>query len=359
MVPEEVRKALLQPDICHRESEFAEILTRVRKELTTVFGGSSEHAMIVLGGSGTASLESVVSSAIRTKTLLVLSNGYYGEKMETLAKIHKVATRTLKLGWGERFNEGDVEQILRSDESISHVAIVHHETSVGILNDLGTFGKLASEYGKTFIVDAVSSVGVEDLNVTRDRIQFCVGTPNKCIESIPGLSFVCADEQELERLSKFPARTAYLDLYSNYLFEEGSGERSGTPFTPPVQAFYALDAALKILLKEGIANRRRRYASLAKKIRNGLEDLGFRFLLPTEHMSNSLTSVIMPKNISYDLLHGKLKKKGFVVYAGQGKLQGKILRIANMGALTGTDIDRFLISLTEVLRELDQKPRYR
>jgi 2-aminoethylphosphonate-pyruvate transaminase len=115
---------------------------------------------------------------------------------------------------------------------------------------------------------------------------------------------------------------------------------------------------LKILLKEGVANRRRSYASLARNIREGLEDLGFRFFLPTEYMSNSLTSVIMPKNISYDALHGKLKRKGFIVYAGQGKLQGKILRVANMGALTTMDIDRFLVSLRGILRELNCKPSY-
>lgn len=358
VVSREVRKALLQPDICHRETEFTEILTRVRRELTTVFGGSREHTTVVLGGSGTASLESVISSAVRTGTLLVLSNGYYGESIEALARIHNIDTRILKLEWGERFSEGDVERILRSNQRIGYVAMVHNETSVGILNDLGKVGTLASDYGKVFIVDAVSSVGVEDLNIVRDQIQFSVGTPNKCIESIPGLSFVCAERPELEKLRDLPPKTSYLDLYNHYAFEEGLGERSGTPFTPPVQTFYALDAALKILLKEGVANRCRRYALLAKKIRNGLQDLGFKFFVPTERMSNSLTSVIMPSNINYDVLHDKLKRKGFVVYAGQGKLEGKILRVANMGALTTMDIDRFLVSFKEVLRELNCKPSY-
>jgi 2-aminoethylphosphonate-pyruvate transaminase len=231
VVPRKVRKALLQPDICHRETEFTEILTRVRRELTTVFGGSNEYTTVVFGGSGTASIESVISSAVRTGALLVLSNGYYGEKIEAIARIHNADTRVLKLEWGERFSEGDVEQILRSDQKIAYIAMVHHETSVGILNDPGKIGKLASEYGKIFIVDAISSIGTEDLNVVRDQIQYSIGTPNKCIESVPGLSFVCAERSELDKLRDLPSKTSYLDLYNHYAFEEGSGERSGTPFT--------------------------------------------------------------------------------------------------------------------------------
>jgi 2-aminoethylphosphonate-pyruvate transaminase len=356
VVSDQVRKALLQPDICHREPEFTDMLARVRRKLTTVFKGGNQHTTIVFGGSGTASLEAVISSVVRRGSLLVLSNGYYGEKMETIAKIHNTEVRVLKHNWGQRIEGNEVERILRDDPKIEYVAMVHNETSVGILNDVSSIGKLVSHYRKVFIVDAISSVGAEDLDVARDEIQFCVGSPNKCIESVPGLSFVCADKRELERLRSFPPKTSYLDLYNQYVYEEGLGERSGTPFTPPVQAFYALDIALDLLLEEGIVNRRKRYASAAKKIREGLKDLWFRFFLPPKSMCNSLTSLIMPRNITYETLHDRLKKNGFVVYAGQGKLEGKILRVANMGALSEEDIHRFLSSLEAILEQLNRLP---
>jgi len=358
MISDEVRKALLQPDICHREIEFTELLARIRKKLTTVFKGDHQHTTVVFGGSGTASLESVISSVVRTGRLLVLSNGYYGEKIETIANIHNIDVHVLKHEWGQRIEEDELDRILRDDPKIKYVAMVHNETSLGILNDVSCVGKLVSENKKVFIVDAISSVGAEELDVARDAIQFCIGSPNKCIESIPGLSFVCAEKGELEKLRSFPPKTSYLNLYDQYAHEEGLGERSGTPFTPPVQAFYALDIALDLLLEEGIANRRKRYASAAEKIREGLKGLGFRFFLPPKSMCNSLTSVIMPRNITYKTLHDRLRKKGFVVYAGQGRLEGKILRVANMGVLSEEDIARFLSSLEAILKQLNKIPIY-
>jgi 2-aminoethylphosphonate-pyruvate transaminase len=358
VVSEKVRKALLQPDICHREPEFTKLLTRTRKKLTTIFKGSPQHTTIILGGSGTAALESVLSSIPRTGTLFILSNGYYGEKLETIANIHNINTKVLKHEWGQEIDKNKVQQILTADPKIEYVAMVHNETSVGILNDVTTIGKLVSKHRKIFIVDAISSIGAEHLNVKKDHIHFCIGTPNKCVESIPGLSFVCADKKQLEKLRNQPPKTSYLDLYNHYAHEEGLGERPGTPFTPPVQAFYALGTALNLLLKEGLENRHKRYAKAAKKIRKRLKTLGFRLLLPPELMSNTITSIIMPKNITYRELHDRLKKKGIVVYAGQGKLREKTLRIANMGALSEKDINRFLNSLEEIVKQLNKHPSY-
>ncbi len=358
MVSDEVRRALLQADLCHREIEFAEILTRVRERLTKVFNGNSLYTTVVFGGSGTASLEAVISSAVKGKKLLVLSNGYYGEKIAKIAHIHGINVRILKHKWGEKISESKVENVLKSDSKLKFVAMVHNETSTGMLNSTTQIGDIVSKFGGQLIVDAISSVGVEDLDVVRDNIHFCIGSPNKCIESVPGLSFVCANREKLEELARSTAATSYLDLYDHYVYEEGQGERSGTPFTPPVQVFYALDAALEILLREGVENRRKKYALRAKIIRDGLKELGFRLFLPPELMCNSITSVFTPNNISYKIMHDRLKEKGFVIYAGQGNLQEKMFRVGNMGALTEGDLTRFLSSLKTVLNELNTNPTY-
>jgi len=358
MVSDRVRNALLQPDLCHREVEFTEILSRVREKLTKVFKGNDQFTTVIFGASGTGSLEAVVSSVIRKKRLLVLSNGYYGEKIARIARVHKIDVRVLRYDWGKRIEKSEVETILRSDPKVGFVALVHNETSTGMLNQITPIGELVSKYRKQFIVDAISSIGVEDLDVARDRIHFCVGSPNKCIQSIPGLSFVCASRQKLEELKEIPSATSYLDLYNQYVYEEGSGERLGTPFTPPVHGFFALDVALDELLEEGIENRRQRYASMAKFIRDGLEKFGFKLFLPPESRCNSITSVITPKNISYKTLHDALKKRGFVIYAGQGNLEEKMFRVGNMGALTIDDLKRFLDSLRSIFEELNQYPSY-
>lgn len=358
MVSNAVRRALLQADLCHREIEFAEILNRVRERLTRVFKGNSQYTTIIFGASGTASLEAVISSAKRRKNLLVLSNGYYGEKIARIARIHKINVRILRHKWGERIDESKVQDALKSDSKLKFVAMVHNETSTGMLNPVSQIGELVSKCGRQLLVDAISSVGVEDLDVVRDNIHFCVGSPNKCIESVPGLSFVCANREKLEELANLTPATSSLDLYNHYVYEEGLGERLGTPFTPPVQAIYALDAALEILLKEGVENRRKRYAFRAKIIRDGLEKLGFRLFLPPELRCNSITSVFTPKNISYKTLHDELKKKGFVIYAGQGNLEEKMFRVGNMGALTVSDLKRFLNSLKSIFEELNKYPSY-
>jgi len=349
IVPERVRNALLKPDLCHRESEFSELLSNVRRKLAQAFRCSGKYTTLLLCGSGTASLEATIASVVRDGKFLVLANGYYAEKMVKIARVHGINTEVMDFGWVGRIVPRDVERKLKSDPAIRFVGIVHTETSTAMLNDVKEIGELARKYDKILINDAIASIGVEDLDVDRDGIDFCIGSANKCIEGIPGCSFVCADKERLEDLKGLLPRTSYLDLYQHYIYEEGLGERPGTPFTPPVQVIYALDEALNLLLEESVEKRRQRYADLARTIRDGLEELGFGLFLPREAMCNSITSVLTPRNISYQTMHDKLKEEGFIIYAGMGSLESKFFRIGNMGALTLEDIKKFLHSMKLIL----------
>lgn len=341
-IPERVRNALLKPDLCHREPEFAELLSNVRRKLNQAFRCRNKHTTLLLSGSGTASVEATIASVIRDGKFLVLSNGYYAEKMAKIALLYGIKTDLMNFGWGKEIVSGEVEKKLKSDSATRFIGIVHTETSTAMLNDVHTIGELATQYGKTLIVDAMASIGVEDLDMERDGMHFCMGSANKCIEGIPGCSFVCSDKSKLDELKSLAPRTSYLDLYQHYKYEEGSGERSGTPFTPPVHVIYALDEALNYLLEESIEKRRERYANLAKTVRDGLEELGFKLFIPRETMCNSITSVLTPSNISYQMLHDKLKEQGFIIYAGMGALESKFFRVGNMGALTPDDMKEFL-----------------
>ena len=199
------------------------------------------------------------------------------------------------------------------------------------------------------MVDAISSVGGEILDVEADRVDWCVGSANKCIEGLPGLSFVCAPRARLDALEAIAPRTFYLNLYNQYV----STDRFQTPpFTPAVQTFYAFDVALDLMLAEGIEARHGRYSALAAQLRKGLADLNFRFLLPPESRSCTLTAVYLPEGVSYSDLHDKLKSKGFVIYAAQDSLKQRVFRIANMGQITAGDIAAFLDALRQVLVDL-------
>jgi 2-aminoethylphosphonate-pyruvate transaminase len=354
MISERVRKSLMQPDICHREDEFFRIQRRVREKLVKVCGGDNRFSSVVITGSGTASLEAVTSllSNLDGK-ILVINNGTYGERIKKIADIYGAKTREIKFDLDKPISVGEIESVLKEDPSIEAIAVVHHETTTGMLNPLDEISKLAKRYGKILFVDAISSVGAEKLSVKEQDIDFCVGDPNKCIQSIPGVSFVCFKKSTLEKFRKKPRKLFYLDLITLYDFQE----KDDTPFTPAVHAFYALDAALDELLKEGVDNRRARYRARAEELREGLISMGFESYIPLEYYSSTLASFKLPADITYEELHDELKKRGFIIYAPQAILGSRVFRVANMGELTRRHIKSFISNLGPTLKKLrSRKP---
>ncbi len=353
LVDQRVRDALTGPDLCHREPEFAELMTTVRDKLRIACLGDSQYSSVVFAGSGTAALEAVVSSVVPPAgRLLVLDNGHYGDRIAKIAQVHHIPHVTLEFGWAVPYRLDRLETALAKDPSITHVAMVHHETSTGMLNPLKEVGRLVSRHGRSLIVDAISSLGGEILDVRGDCIDWCISTANKCIESIPGVSFVCAPRAALEALAEVPSRTFYLDLHAHYVAQE---VRREPVFTPAVQAMCALDAALDLLLKESVAARNARYRALAQQLREGLEARGFRLMLPAQDRSCLLTVVHLPESLTYAYLHDRLKQCGFVIYAGQGTLSRGFFRLSTMGQITHDDIHAFLQGVDQVQGEMQAK----
>ena len=354
MISQNVRKSLMMPDICHREKEFFEALRRVRGKIVKMCGGNEKYSSVVFTGSGTASLEAVTAllSNVDGK-ILIINNGTYGERIKKIASTYGAEIREIKFDIDKPISVEAVAKVLKSDKSIRVVAVVHHETTTGMLNPLHEVGNLAKKYGKILFVDAISSVGAERLGMVDDSIDFCVGDPNKCIQSVPGVSFVCFKKSTLERFRKKPRKVVYLDLIGLYDFQE----KDDTPFTPAVQTVFTLDAALDELLKEGVARRRARYAARAKELRKGIVSLGFESYLPLECYSSTLASFRLPADITYEELHDELKRRGFVIYAAQAMLGDRIFRVANMGELTERHVQSFLWNLEESLKTLRKKKK--
>ena len=354
IISRKVRKSLMQPDICHREKEFFDILRRVREKIVKVCGGDERHSSVVFTGSGTAALEAVTALLSNVKgRILVINNGTYGERIKKIALTYGAKVREIEFDLDRPISVEAVEKVLKTDKSIKVVAVVHHETTTGMLNPLHEVGKLAKRYGKILFVDAISSVGAEKLSMVNDNIDFCVGDPNKCIQSVPGVSFVCLKKKTLEKFRGKPRKTFYLDLVTLYDFQE----RDDTPFTPAVHAFFALDEALDELLKEGVGRRRARYSTRAEELRRGLTSMGFESYAPLEHYSSTLASFRLPADLTYAELHDEVKKRGFVIYAPQAVIGNRVFRIANMGELTGRHTADFISSLPRALKSLrSRKP---
>ncbi|MER8235562.1 aminotransferase class V-fold PLP-dependent enzyme [Streptomyces sp. NPDC094049] len=344
---ERVRAALTGPDLCHREVEFAELMGRVRARVTRVCGGTEEFTSVVLTGSGTSAVEAVIASVPPAGSgVLAVDNGHYGRRMHDIARIHGIPVHHLELGWGVPVDLTAVESALSADPSLGFVTVVHHETSTGMLNDVTAVARVAHRYGRQVIVDAVSSIGAEPLDMAADGLDWVAGSANKNLEGMPGLGFVCARRDGFAALEDVPRRGYSLDLHRHHTAQEHAGAPA---FTPGVPAFYAFDTALELMLAEGVAARGLRYRALAERLRRGLEDLGLRLLLPPEHRSLGLTAVRLPPGVGYPELHRALRSEGFVIYAAQEQLAREFFRLSTMGRMTERDIDDFLAALGRFL----------
>ncbi len=338
-----VRQALTQPDLCHREPEFAELQATIRSRLVEVYERSPEiWAAVLLAGSGTAAVEAMLTSLVpKTGKVLVLENGVYGERMTDMCRLYGINHRRLTYSWGDSIPFDDVQRELDAHPAISHAAVVHHETTTGRLNDLTAIGELCHGRGITLLVDGVSSFAAEKIDF--DYLGACAATANKCLHGAPGVSFVLVRRDLLDTPTR---RGLYLDL-ANYCQAQ---DENTTPFTQPIQLYYALNQALKELQAQGgWRMRQTRYQTLARRIRKALAELGVDALLAEHESSVVLNAYRLPAGQDYETLHDHLKRRGFIVYAGQGGLQQKIFRISTMGAITDQDIGRLIFTFNSVL----------
>jgi 2-aminoethylphosphonate-pyruvate transaminase len=341
-----VRDALLRGDLCHREPEFRALLASVRGRLAAAFAPRGTHAAVVITGSGTAALEAAVTSSVGPAgKLLVVRNGVYGDRIAAMAGAARIPVVEVTAPWTEPPSIEGIAAALARDPTIETVALVHHETTTGLRNPVAAVGRAVRAAGRFFLVDSISGLAGDEIDLDADGVDLCVGTANKCIQGLPGLSFVLVREAVIARLAAHPPRSVYFHLPAAHA-AQAAGQ---VQFTAAVQIAYALDEALAELLEEGVANRVARYRDAALHLRAAFAALGLECVLPAALRANPLTALWLPDGITYVDLHDRLKTRGFVIYAGQGRLEREIFRVANMGHLARADFDRFLAALGDVL----------
>jgi 2-aminoethylphosphonate-pyruvate transaminase len=342
-VSRRVTAALARGDLCHREPEYAALQASIRARLVQAFAPQSEFTAVLITGSGTAALEAAVTSVLSDRgRLVVVSNGVYGERIAAIAAAARLPHTVVAGPWTAPPDPDRVARALEEPD-VEALAVVHHETTTGLLNPVADLGRLARARGKLVLVDSVSGLAGDALDP--GCADLVAGTAGKCIQAFPGMAFVLVRGPVMERLARHPRRSVYLSLPIHHEAQE----RATVPFTPAVQLAYALDEALAELLEEGVEARIGRYAAAAALLRAGFERLGLRFLLPPALRSNSITALWLPAGRTYAALHDGLRTRGFVVYEGQGSLAREIFRVANMGCLARPDFERFLDALAAVL----------
>jgi len=349
-----VKYAQVVPDICPREKEFGDVMEFVSRELTNFVGSNDKYTTVLFGGSGTASVEAILSSVVNHGTVLIINNGAYGKRICEMAEVYNLNYIEFKSSPIEEIDLNELEDIIKTHNSecagedkfpISHIAVIHHETTTGILNDIYSIGKICEKYEIDMIVDAMSSFAGIPMNMEEMNIKYLASSSNKCIQGMAGISFVIANKESLEKTKEIRPRNLYLNLYKQYIYFKDNYQMR---FTPPVQVLYALKQAIIEAKEESIERRYERYKECCKILWEGLDKLKLKKLVSEKASSMILTSIIEPEveGYSFDDLHDYLYSKGFTIYPGKVSSENTF-RIANIGQIYPENMNKFIEILEE------------
>jgi 2-aminoethylphosphonate-pyruvate transaminase len=346
-VSDDVRQALLHYDIGHRSKEFEKLFVDTQIKINRILNADNSYYSVIISGSGTAANETVLSSVIKEdEVVLLIKNGNFGDKLEEILDQYHIPKEIAAFEWATYPDLGEIESILRGNPKISLVAMVFHETSTGMINPVREVGELCVRYGKKYFVDSVSAAGGEHVDVIQNNIDFTTSVGGKCIGAFPGSAFICAKEEYLKELAPGQCKNTYLNLYKHYQIAVSNHQ---TPNTPNVTLFWALNKAMTNILDEGLDSRISNYQSCASIIRNGVQKLGLEFLLDG-HMSNTITSVYLPKGKNIYQFLADVEARGYLIYLGKGKLlEIGMFQIANMGEIYEKDCRAFLKVLGDLV----------
>ena len=346
-----VKRALSQSQVGHRDRSFSDLVARLRRNCATLLGAGSEHSILFVTGPATSGIEAACATLFPSGgTVVVPVNGTFGARIVEILKVHGIACTPIDFGFGQPFDLTLIEAALAAHGGGRpvFVAMTHHETSCGLVNPVSAVCEVARRHGARTFVDATSSAGVEDLDVTRDRIDACVTSSGKCLHGAPGIALVCVRREWLAARCDSQPRTFSLDLRR---YHDQLEANTQTPFTPAVPIFLALDRAVEELLEQGgVAERRRQYLRRRALLAQGLASLGLPLLrLPAGSEACSILTVGVPAALGFDALYRMLRERGFVIYGTKPPLAPRYFQLSVMGDLTEADVSGFLAALGSVM----------
>ncbi len=351
----ETRRAMLR-DWGSRDPDFIALTAELRQRLLAVAHGETSHVAIPLQGSGTFIVEAAIGTLVRpTDKLLVLANGAYGERMIKIA--NRLGRPVAALRWDEDqpVDPAAVARALDDDPAVTHVALVHCETTTGLLNPLSAIGDVVGAHGRAFVLDAMSSFGALEIDLTRTPVAAVLASSNKCLEGTPGLGFALVAKPAIAA-AEGVSPSLSLDLHDQWRGLEANGQWR---FTPPVQVVAALVEGLRSLEADGGApGRLDRYRDNLAVLLQGMRALGFRLYLDEALQAPIIATFRTPsaptpgrKPFVFSDFYDGLASRGFLIYPGK-LTKADSFRIGCIGAIDRRDISRLLTAVAEVL-ELD------
>ena len=349
-----VKQAMLR-DLGSRDIEFIGLVKDIRCKLVELGqAGLNEYTAVLMQGSGTFGLEAVVSSTVPPDgKLLVIINGAYGKRLAKIASVLRIDTVTLEYPENTTPDPGEIENAIKTDSKITNVTVVHCETTTGIINPIREIGEIVAKSGGKYFVDAMSSFGAVPIDLAECNIDYLVSSANKCIEGVPGFSFVLCKLSSLKETAGY-ARSVSFDLLSQYQGFEKNGQFR---FTPPTHALVAFRQALAELEAEGgVPGRAERYYKNYEILVAGMRQLGFKEYLRSEDQGYIITSFLYPDdpNFSFEKFYESLNQQDYVIYPGKVS-DADCFRIGNIGRIFEADVKALLAAIAETITEMGVK----
>lgn len=330
-------KAEMLFDRCTWDDEYKQITQKIRTQLLEIAAVSpAEYTAVLLQGSGSFGVEAVLTTVMKEQDkCLLITNGAYGERMVSMAKCMGISHAVYNVPYDQAPAAADIREFLNEDKAITHIAMVHCETTTGILNPLEEIAALAREYEKILIVDAMSSFGGIEINVQQLGIDYLISSANKCIQGVPGFCFVLAKLHTF-LLCEGNAKSLSMDLYDQWKHMDKDGKWR---YTSPTHVVAAFSKALDELAAEGgVAARYNRYLENNCLLRQQLKRIGIEAYIKDDLQSPIITTFLFPSGqFNFADFYQYVKQRGFVLYPGK-LTDVDTFRIGNIGEIFAEDI---------------------
>lgn len=350
-----VKYAQIVPDICPREKEFASLMKGLRSDLLKiVHAPEDKYTSVLFCGSGTINIDICINSLVpEGKKILVINNGAYNSRAVEVCEMYHIPHINLKLSVYEQPKLEEIEKTLKEDPLVAVVYCCHHETGTGVLNPIREIGAIAHKYGAIFVSDTTSTLGMIPLDVVKDNIDFCMASAQKGLMAMSGLSFIIGKTDVIKASKNYPTRSYYCNLYLQYEYFEKTGEMH---FTPPVQTIYATIQALREYFEVGEEAKFARHRRVYEAIHEGLDELGFKTIIPRNIESGLVVSVLYPEDQNWDFekVHDYCYEHGFTIYPGKISTSNTF-RICSLGMIDVQDIKDFFVVMKGALKKFDIK----
>lgn len=349
-VNEEVRKEMSSQMFSHRSDTYRELHASLIQKLKKLMKTNNE--IFIFTSSSTGVMEACARNLVKdNEKVLCLACGAFGERFGKVFESNGKNVKILSKEWGKANLPDEVDKAL-SEDDYAVVTLIHNETSTGLMNPLKEISDVVKRHDVLFAVDTVSSMGGAEVNVDEYGIDVCFFGSQKCLAVPPGIAIASVSERALNKAKEVKNKGFYL----NFEVLKNKNDKNETPVTPPIPQMFAMSKSIDLIFEEGYENVIERHKKVSKFVRDRVKEIGFE-IFPDENFASQTLTCVDFENFKKDhsrfdvkIMNEEMKKRGFILAKGYGKINNKTFRIGNMGNVTMDDVKEMLDNLEEVVK---------